>query len=511
MVHRLEELNKTNNGKFRFRVWSMIMLGYAAVHILWICSAVLLYFICWAIYDSFVTGHLEILLLAKFLVVGVLGLVGLLLMVVRLLFYQPPLPPGFEITEKDAPQLFAVLEELRQKLDCGHFSHVYLNTELNASVVYIPHLMGLLPGETNLVIGLPLLASFSVEETKAILAHEIGHMMKGHGAFGAWVYRNRLMWIGLGTYIQRTGGMLSGPASVFFQWYVPQISAYSLVSSREFEYQADQLSVQAAGKNVTARALLLIHTLAIYCEEHFREEMREKTKTFPTVPEGLFHEMLETIRKVRESGELNEFTMEALAKHSDIFETHPSLANRLLALKPEELPDLTCSGEVGLSLLKDSWDAILPLSEIVLQKQLGKQWADAHTEHLKDAIILKRIHSVDNPPNKWNPAQVLEYVKAARRSSDFETAWDWVNHYIELQPDEAIGFLIRGQMGFERRHDCCLDDFRRAAVLSPKTAIYAYRKAIVFAERYRPGSDTAEDREALHQAELRQEPHSVDV
>jgi Zn-dependent protease with chaperone function len=510
LVKQLEELNKTNKGAFRFRVWRTIMLGYLAVHILWIAALALLVFIGWSLYESFITGHMKVLLIALLVVAG-LGLVGLVLMVVRLLFYQPPLPAGFEILEGDAPHLFAVLEEVRQKVNCKPFSHVYLNTELNASVVYIPSLMGLLPGETNLAIGLPLLVALNVDETKALLAHETAHMMRGRGSFGAWVYRNRLLWMGLGTYMQRIGGFLSGPGSAFFHWYVPLISAYSLVSSREFEYQADQLSVEVVGKEVTSRALLMVHALMLYMQENHLKELWDKAKTEPNVPEGICQEMLEAIHLAVQTGELNAYAEEALSKRSDTFDSHPSLSNRLAALDFTEAPDLTGAGETGLSLLKDSWETILPLSEIVMKKQFEEKWSNAHTEHLKDFIVLKRIHSADTPPHTWTHVQVLEYVQAARRTSDFETAWDWVNHFVELQPNDAIGFFIRGQMSFERQHSSCLDDFRKAATLDPKLAPQAYRMAIIFAERFAPDLDTTADREALHQAELRMDPRLMDA
>ena len=506
LITELEGVNKAYPDAFRFRVWSMIMLGYAAIHVLWITSLILLGLMTWFVYESVTSDHFEFLFFAKFFIVGGLGIVGLFLMVFRLLFYQPKLPFGFEVSAKDAPRLFALLEEIRQQTKARPFSHVYLNTELNAGVVYLPTLMGLLPGETNLIIGLPLLAALTLDETKSILAHETGHLLRGHGSFGAWVFRNRVLWIGLGLYLNRIGGLLSGPACAFFRWYVPLLSAYSLVSSREFEYQADQLSAQVAGKEAAARSLLLTHALGIYLKEHFTRELSEKTKTIPKVPDGLCQEMLTLIAHLRQSGELTAFVPEALTPHRDLFQSHPSLANRLGALAVDPLPALATTGESGLSLLEDSWDAILPLGELVMKQSLDQKWSNAHTEHLKDFVVLQRVNKTDHPPEKWNHLQVLEYVQAAHRSGDFEHAWDWVNYYIELQPDEAIGYLIRGQMAMEHRDERCLADFRRAAVLAPKVAPRAYQQIISFAERYAPQVDITADREALHQVEMKLSP-----
>ena len=38
-----------------------------------------------------------------------------------------------------------------------------------------------------LLIGLPLAKALTVEQFKAVLAHEFGHLAKGHGAMSNWI------------------------------------------------------------------------------------------------------------------------------------------------------------------------------------------------------------------------------------------------------------------------------------------------------------------------------------
>jgi Zn-dependent protease with chaperone function len=501
LIRQLEEQNRAHPFEFKGKVRRMIMLGYLAVHALWITCLLLLLLFGWIIYASWNSDHLEGFLFGKILLAPTLGCLGALVLFLRLLSYQPKLPAGFTITGKDAPAFFVALEDVVAKLKMPRFSHVYLNADFNAGVVYLPSLMGLLPGETNLVIGLPLLAVLSVEETKAVLAHELGHLQRRDGAFGAWVNRNRILWLGLGLYMRQTGGILSGPANAFFSWYLPRLNACSLVGSRDFEYQSDQLAVQATSAVVMARALALTHTLGLCIREHLRLELLEQTKATRNVPNDFFEKLLQFIKDLVARGDLNEFLAQATVKHTDLMDSHPSLANRLAALKVAQVPDLRGQENNGLDLLRDSWDVILPLGNHVFKEGMQTKWENMHTQHLKNFGILARAENPEKPPETWNHQEVLQYAVAARQSSDFDTAWQWINYYISLQPEEAIGYLLRGQMAQERQDASCLADLRKAATLSPKIAPLAYRQIIHFAERHAPEVDIAPDRAALQRVE----------
>jgi len=104
-----------------------------------------------------------------------------LYMMLRALWVKIPPPTGSEIRAGQAPQLFAMIEELCGRLEAPHFHTVLVTDDFNAGVVQAPRL-GVFGWHRNyLLIGLPLMKSLSVEQFKAVLAHEFGHLAKGHG------------------------------------------------------------------------------------------------------------------------------------------------------------------------------------------------------------------------------------------------------------------------------------------------------------------------------------------
>ena len=82
---------------------------------------------------------------------------------------------GKEIKRADYPELFALIDEVVEKVDCLQPKHVYLSDECNAYVNY-PSMWGyIFHGRQNLTIGLPLLFGMNKTEFKSILSHEFGH------------------------------------------------------------------------------------------------------------------------------------------------------------------------------------------------------------------------------------------------------------------------------------------------------------------------------------------------
>lgn len=94
-----------------------------------------------------------------------------------------------EITDADEPELLAFVRQIADEADAPHPAHVYLADNVNAAVFYDAGLKNLfLPTKKNLVIGLGLVNVLSLDELKAVIAHEFGHFGQSAMGVGRWVY-----------------------------------------------------------------------------------------------------------------------------------------------------------------------------------------------------------------------------------------------------------------------------------------------------------------------------------
>lgn len=95
----------------------------------------------------------------------------------------------YEVTRKDQPELFSIIDELVHRIDTNFPKKVYLTPEVNAAVFYHTGFWTMFfPLKKNLKIGLGLVNASTKEELTAVLAHEFGHFSQNTLKVGSYIY-----------------------------------------------------------------------------------------------------------------------------------------------------------------------------------------------------------------------------------------------------------------------------------------------------------------------------------
>ncbi|WP_446011790.1 M48 family metallopeptidase [Candidatus Electrothrix sp.] len=106
--------------------------------------------------------------------------------------------PGIPVSREQAPELYAMIDTLCAQADVRPLRRVLITNEFNASVDQLPRLGVFGWQRKTLLLGLPLLKSMTVEQVKAVLAHELGHLVKkGDAAASRRVHYQMIRWTGL--------------------------------------------------------------------------------------------------------------------------------------------------------------------------------------------------------------------------------------------------------------------------------------------------------------------------
>lgn len=177
---------------------------------------------------------------------------------IKAIFIRFDAPKGFELTPKNAPELFKVLGEMRKKLKGPPFHHVILNNEFNAAIVQMPR-WGLFGGYKNyLILGLPYLLGMSLIEMISTIAHEYGHVEGNHGKLGACVYRQRITFGELSRHLEssKDDGIIQAGIYAAIDAFTPYFNAYTFVLSRQDEYDADKTATELVGAKGNAASLI---------------------------------------------------------------------------------------------------------------------------------------------------------------------------------------------------------------------------------------------------------------
>lgn len=165
-------------------------------------------------------------------------------------------PDEGSVDAGDESRLRALVADVARRMGADPPDRIRLALEANAFVYARSRLLGLLPGPTTLVIGLPMLAAISVDELRALVAHELGHLHRGDTRLGGVVYRARMS-------IGRAAETLVGPLGAVFKAFERAFLRSTTPIARAQEAAADQEAIRVAGPVAVAEVLLRSETVSL--------------------------------------------------------------------------------------------------------------------------------------------------------------------------------------------------------------------------------------------------------
>lgn len=217
-------------------------------------------------------GWLTILILTNYISIGTIaGVFGgwtiigsFLYAIIRSLFVSRHSEPSIrlEITESDAPKLFALIREISGATGEQMPKHTYVSPDVNACVFYDRPIANLfLYRRKNIEIGLGLLFGLNKQELKAVIAHEYGH-------FGQKSMRVKQV---VSICYNVISNLANAEAASFVRPILKKTFLYVqrgfMTLSRAMEYEADESSASIAGKKASISALCKIEVIS----ERFNE------------------------------------------------------------------------------------------------------------------------------------------------------------------------------------------------------------------------------------------------
>ena len=291
-------------------------------------------------------------------------------------------PPGPALTREDHPRLFTALEDVARATQQAMPTDVYLVPEVNAWVAQRGGVMGF--GSHRVMgLGLPLLQTLSVDEMRAVLAHEFGHYHGGDTALGPWIYKTRAA-------IGRTLESLAKHSSVLmkpFEWYGLGFLRITHAISRRQEYAADALAARIVGAAPLATGLRTIHGVAsAFVPYWFTEVAPVLERGFrPPIAAGFTHFLASPPIAPQVQAAIEQELAEGKI---DPYDTHPPLRDRVAVL-----------GERAANATPDTGPRAITLLDRVdeLEARLVAHVSDAKS----DAPPLAAIAWSDAGPQVW--------------------------------------------------------------------------------------------------------------
>jgi Zn-dependent protease with chaperone function len=367
LILRLERLAAEAPTRYLWRVGLLAVLGVGFVAAAFVAAL------------GLVIGVAALILVSKKFVLIKIAWIPLVFawLILKAMWVRIPPPEGRPLVRREAPELFDEIEAVRKSVGAQRIHRVVVTPDFNAAVAQVPRL-GLLGFPANyLVVGLPLMASLTREEFRAVLAHEFGHLSRHHARFGNWIYRIRQTWQRLLAILEQEGGSSTRLFAKFFDWYAPYFNAYSFVLARANEYEADRASARVAGAGAAGSALVAVHAKAAYLDSQYWEKLWAGVSDRAEPPATPYSELLARCKRLpAEVGKA--YAKVALDAKSDLNDTHPSLAERLQALGVPARTRFELERSAADELLGPALAALAAEQDRRWHEQVAPAWRERH-------------------------------------------------------------------------------------------------------------------------------------
>jgi len=414
-------------------------------------------------------------MLASILVLKLLGIklalfAGVLLWtVVKALWVPSSRPAGLPLARAQAPELFALVDELRARLKTEPVHGIYITDEFNAGIQQRPRL-GIFGWPRNyLFLGMPLLASLSVAEFRSVLAHELGHLSKGHGRVSNWVYRQRLRWHRLQELFEARPSKAQFLFRPFLQWYAPYMLAYSFPLARANEYEADASGARLTSPRIAASALTRTEIIARYLSREYWPAIYRSADEQPRPGFLPYTELAGAVATRIEPQMTQAWLAEALQEKTGVADTHPCLSDRLKALGEAPQLEAATGPDAAQALLGASCATLTAALQDQWWQRIRDSWQQSYESAQKDRARLAELDTLAVGGTALSPQQAYDRALLRERvAKDEQGALELLRELHARLPQNGTVALSLGARLLRHDDGAGLELVRKAMELDPE-------------------------------------------
>lgn len=454
LVQRAEQEISYQPETYKRRLKWLALLGYGVIFGLLTLLLAVTGGTIWAALSS---SAIMLLLLKTKLVFVLIGLVWIL---ARSLMVRIEAPDGYELDRAQYPEIWTEVDALRKQLSTPPIHRIVLTPEMNAAIAQTPRFGIIGPYRNTLVLGLELLMALSSGQARAVLAHELAHLSGNHSKFAGWIYRLRLSWARINEAFHTTNTWGAGLIRRFVEWYSPYFAGYSYVLARDNEYEADALASKLTSRDEAASALVAVHVYGDLADTLFWKPWYDKAYIQPK-PEADVYARLQQFFRQPEiwRNEFNLHLQQALTQQANSADTHPSLMQRLKALKATGITNRR-NDQPALQWLGNKTDYVIRHFDLQWIKQNTARWEAFHQHALTARKELQELRSLNydtlTATQQWQLATLTE------RYLPEHDPLPLYQRYHKVQPHDLDGAFAIGRLLLEKNDENGMKYIRKA-------------------------------------------------
>lgn len=391
----------------------------------------------------------------------------LLFMVGKSMMVTFDAPEARRVSEDEAPEFFALIDDIREKLSGPAIHEVYFDDRLNAAIEQAPR-FGLFGGHINrLIIGLPLMQALTTDQLRAVIGHEYGHLAGSHGKTGAWIYRMRFMWHRLYEEMESVDGWLFAPLKVFIHRFAPWFDRLSFPLARANEYEADRAGAAVSDPQTAADALLRVTLAARFLNETLWPKIWRQANDVPTPNVAPLSAMARSFAVMPSWPRKSAWAKEELRIKTDYADTHPALKDRIKALGAKARLQKT-NDPASTEILGGFYETMRKKFDAHWKEEAYPHWEASFEQAARDR---KRLETLDKKAREASRLKENEAYERAVIAENVLSTDEALKRYMDAanwHPNHARAWLDLGRLLGERNDNRALSCVKRAGDIDPK-------------------------------------------
>lgn len=504
-----EALYRNEPRAYRRKVVSYIALGYGYV----VLSVLIIAAFVVGSVLLFATGTLSLLWADNFLKAGI-PLVLIAGLMLRAIFVRLPTPDGTYLDGDLRRKVLDAFDNVRSASGGQQVDEVVLDPALNAAVQQIPRYGLFGPTKNYLILGVPLLRLLTIEEARAVVAHEFGHLSHGHGRLGSMVYRlNQTLASAACTLDEKARSGFKGMSFRFLRWFDERFSVLTFAMRRGQEYEADSVAANATRPEDLSSSLCKLNTLDESLGDYWTSVWKRCRELDANDTVQPFAGMTGEALLGGDGLDATEAVDVALRRNTDFQDSHPCLRERLEALETEPV---RCFRDTAFAIdaifSPDEKARVLALVDDNWRNASRQPWAQSHAEY---RAAEEEMASLREQDDSLEPEQLFHLACLEESLEGADVATPRFRALLERAPDNAVVQFHWGRINAEKDFAVAESALLRSADLDLE--LFPDIAPLLAAGYRRHGGDTsrfdelgAQFRDKAEQAEKEREAITVD-
>lgn len=326
-----------------------------------------------------------------------------------------PRVSGLKLSKDLVPDLYGVIAGVRKCASKPSIRSVVLTDQYELRIEETPRLGYPFATSNTLVIGMPMLQTFSVEQFRGELLRRMSQYSSGRFRPSHWLFRTRLLWRQYSDALASRKRFGEMPMRWFFSLYTPLFEVLTLPAVRMDELAADSAVLEWMHDRDYFETVKSSIIAEIFLEAHYWRKVYRLALKNPQVALSPFQELEHISGHLQSKDFRRKWLQGAFAAEQNVCKPMPVLRQRMENIGQEKLRDVPIVEKTAAeACLGEARKDFISIIDKLWRSTTYVQWKSDYEKRRADIKQVKKL-SRKSQQQVLSVREILLYAQLAKR------------------------------------------------------------------------------------------------